>query len=111
MATAAVADPPVISMDVDPDEGSEDDGPVFAWLPPDDRLWRHPSELQNNPLPDRRGASVLRDLEHRVWAMALLAGAIGALLASGAAVIAGSFDRTTTVVRPVERVVDTGGPS
>jgi hypothetical protein len=30
---------------VDPDDGVEDEGPYFAWLPPDDRLWRHPSEV------------------------------------------------------------------
>jgi S1-C subfamily serine protease len=104
-------DPPVICVVVDHDEGIEDDGPVFAWLPPDDRLWRHPSELQENPLPAPGASSGLRDLEHRVWAMALLAGAIGALLASGAAVVAGQFDRSTTVVRPIERVVDPGGAS
>ena len=27
------------SEPVDPDDGLEDDGPYFAWLPPDDRLW------------------------------------------------------------------------
>ncbi len=94
-------------MAVDPDDGLEDDGPVFAWLPPDDRLWRHPSELYAEHRP-RSQAAVLRDLERRAWAMALLAGLVGAVLATGVSVAAGQFDRTTTVVRPVERVMDTG---
>jgi S1-C subfamily serine protease len=92
---------------VDPDDGLEDDGPVFAWLPPDDRLWRHPSELVMDPPPARRGGSAARELEHRIWTMALLAGLVGAVLATGVGVAAGRFDRSTTVVRPVERVVDT----
>jgi serine protease Do len=94
---------------VDSDDGLEDDDPVFAWLPPDDRLWRHPSELRTNPLFKRSAARGLHDLEHRVWAMALLAGVMGAVLATGVGVAVGRFDRTTTMVRPVERVVDTGG--
>ena len=40
--------------------------------------------------------------------MALLAGLVGAVLATGVGVAFGGFDRSTTVVRPVERVVDTG---
>jgi serine protease Do len=101
--------PPVIFVAVDSDDGLEDDDPVFAWLPPDDRLWRHPSELQTNPLLRRVSARGLHDLEHRVWAMAVLAGLIGAVLATGVGVAIGRFDSSTTVVRPVERVVDTGG--
>ena len=27
-----------------PEEGAEDDGPMRGWVPPDDRLWLHPSE-------------------------------------------------------------------
>jgi S1-C subfamily serine protease len=93
---------------VDSDDGLEDDDPVFAWLPPEDRLWRHPSELQTNPLLRHGSARGLRDLEHRVWAMAVLAGLMGAVLATGVGVAIGRFNRTTTVVRPVERFVDPG---
>jgi S1-C subfamily serine protease len=108
MPTAAAADTPVISETVDPDDSLEDEGPVFAWLPPDDRLWRHPSELLTDPLPFRGPVSGWRELEHRVWVLALIAGVVGAVLATGVGVAVGRFDRTTTVVRPVERVVDTG---
>jgi S1-C subfamily serine protease len=90
---------------VDPDDGLEEEEPVFPWLPPDDRLWRHPSELQTNPLPIVPGVAT-RTAEHRIWTVALLAGVIGALLASGVGVAAGTFQNSTTVVRPVERVLD-----
>jgi S1-C subfamily serine protease len=83
----------------------EGEDTLFPWLPPDDRLWRHPSELQTSPLPITTLPS--RESDHRLWAVALAAGLIGALLASGVGVAAGSFRQSTTVVRPVEQVVDT----
>jgi S1-C subfamily serine protease len=103
---SASATTPVTSVSVDPDDGIEEDGPDFPWLPPDDRLWRHPSELQTNPLPIVP-ATATRTTEHRMWTVALLAGVVGALLASGVGVAAGTFHHSTTVVRPVERVLDT----
>lgn len=106
---SAGAGPLVIFVAVDSDDGVEDDDPVFAWLPPDDRLWRHPSELRTNPMLKRGSARRLRDLEHRVWAMAVLAGVMGAVLATGVGVAVGGFDHSTTVVKPVERVADTSG--
>ncbi len=33
---------------MEPDDGPEEDGPFSPWLPPDDRLWRHPSEAPAN---------------------------------------------------------------
>ncbi len=138
---------------MEPDDGTEEDEPLFPWLPPDDRLWRHPSELATNPTDaapsdgepggghhpdhqrdhqpgrererdrarasDRAGAIALatrtttatgtalngRELDRRLWAVALLAGVVGALLASGAGVVAGEFHHGTTVVRPIEQVV------
>jgi serine protease Do len=97
---------PITSVNVDPDDGLEEDEPVFPWLPPDDRLWRHPSELQTNPIPIVPEVAT-RGTEHRIWTVAILAGVIGALLASGVGVAAGTFQNSTTVVRPVERVLDT----
>src|SRR5580704_3025835 len=36
----------------DPDDGAhEDDVPAPAWLPPEDRLWRHPSEVARHGQP------------------------------------------------------------
>src|SRR5690348_16506813 len=36
---------------VEPDDGTEEEGPFSPWLPPDDRLWRHPSEAPTDPEP------------------------------------------------------------
>ena len=83
----------------------EGDDTLFPWLPPDDRLWRHPSELHTSPLPTTSARS--RQFDYRLWTVALAAGLIGALLASGVGVATGSFRQTTTVVRPVERVAET----
>jgi S1-C subfamily serine protease len=94
---------------VDSDDGLDEDDPIFAWLPPEDRLWRHPSELRTHPLFKRHPIGFLRDLEHRAWAMALISGVTGAVLATAVGVAVGGFDKTTTVVRPVERVVDNSG--
>lgn len=137
---------PVTSVPVDPDDGLEEDEPLFPWLPPDDRLWRHPSELASslagsssaapNPAshptagtsegagagagaattPSGAGpasgaiatstAVAVRELDRRLWSVALLAGVVGALLASGAGVMAGQYHHSTTIVRPIEQVVD-----
>ena len=88
---------------MDPDDGLDDDGPLFAWLPPDDRLWRHPSEIRSDP-PTRPLSPVSlarRGTSTRTWTVAVLAGVVGALLASGLGVVSGAFGRSTTIVRPV----------
>lgn len=93
---------------MDPDDGIEGDEPLHSWLPPDDRLWLHPSEIATN-----RGGSVAlatREPDRRVWAVALLAGVVGALLASGAGVLTGGYHRSTTVIRPIEQVIDPTAP-
>ena len=57
------------------DDGWEEPGPL---LPPEDRLWRHPSETGQTPAlraAERR--------EPRLLTVALLGGVVGALLASG----------------------------
>ncbi|HEY2303174.1 MAG TPA: trypsin-like peptidase domain-containing protein, partial [Acidimicrobiales bacterium] len=94
---------------MEPDDGAEGgmegDDTLFPWLPPDDRLWRHPSELHTSPVPTTSARS--RQFDYRLWTVALAAGLIGALLASGVGVATGSFRQNTTVVRPVERVAET----
>lgn len=94
---------PVTSVSVDADDGLEEEGPLFPWLPPDDRLWRHPSEV----VAKRARPFILRDTDHRLWTVALVAGLVGALLTSGAGVMTGEFSRTTTVVRPIEQIEQT----
>src|SRR5437667_282746 len=55
------------------DDGLEDEPSVFRTPPlPDDRIWRHPSEL-----------APAGGYEARPWTIAVVAGMVGALLASG----------------------------
>lgn len=84
---------------MDPDDGVEEEGPLRPWLPPDDRLWRHPSEVasnQSHQVMVARGRRVSRQ-----WSVAIVAGLVGALLASGIGLAAGEFGGGTTILRPV----------
>ena len=81
-------------------------GRFLAWLPPDDRLWRHPSEApaihgsRRSPgapaagratiatSPDGRGSAARPPVCGRV---ALIAGVIGAVAASGIGMMTGAF--------------------
>jgi S1-C subfamily serine protease len=76
---------------MEPDEGRDDDEPIPPLLPPDDRLWRHPSELA--PRTPRR--------EGRPLAIAGLSGVIGALLATGVLTVTGTVRPRTDTVRTV----------
>jgi serine protease Do len=102
------------STDVDGEFGAEDDKPFFAWLPPEDRLWRHPSEsaaeAKPQPVPPpprgpRFGVSRLHPGDQfsarAVLTLAILAGAVGALTASGVGIFSGAWSQRTTVVDPV----------
>jgi putative serine protease PepD len=113
---------------VEPDEGPEEEGPFFAWLPPDDRLWRHPSERADAPQAEgapqharRRSGRIatltgrFRNTGTRIWIIAILAGLIGAVAASGIGMVTGVFERQTTVVHsvistgPAETLASQGG--
>jgi len=76
------------------DDGLDDDPSSYRTPPPpDDRLWRHPSEV----LPKRNAGE-------RTWLVASISGMVGALLASAVVVLAGGLnDRSTE--RVVERQV------
>lgn len=92
--------------DDDPDDESSANGPLH----PDDRLWRHPSEVGaaagTAPVPDRTRRP-------RVWSVALLAGLAGAAVALSTMALVGRIgsrdDRvdvsqgaaTTMLVNPV----------
>ncbi|MDQ2754795.1 MAG: hypothetical protein M3R71_04515, partial [Actinomycetota bacterium] len=94
------------------DDGLDDEGPLFAWIPPDDRLWRHPSESTAGAPPSPSPRSALhfgswRISSGRTWGVAVVAGVVGALLASGVGMMTGTFEQRTTVVQPV-RVMTPG---
>src|SRR5436190_24081788 len=100
---------------MDADDGLEDDEPVAGWLHPNDRLWRHPSELAATPWPassaafaapvapvaPTENATLARGgWQSRPWTIALLGGVIGALLSTGLMSISnGLSHRSTTVGR------------
>lgn len=83
---------------MEPDDGLDEEGPFPPWLPPDDRLWRHPSEVASAL---RQTRSVVAERVWRLWPAALIAGLVGALLASGIGAVAGEFAGSTTVVKSV----------
>lgn len=76
----------------------DDEGSGSAWLHPDDRLWRHPSEM---------GAALAASADRdgpRLWLVALLAGIIGSTFTTGLVAAAGGFNRHPVPVRSIERV-------
>src|SRR4051812_28439710 len=92
------------------DGGLEDDEPVFRPpLPPEDRLWRHPSEVGAEAgltggtpvVPAAR-----RHAAPRRWPLALVSGLVGALLATGLTIAAGRLDEPREKV-----VVERQGPA
>jgi S1-C subfamily serine protease len=86
---------------VDPDDELDDDDSSGVLLPADDRLWRHPSEVGSHLR--------VRASDHRTWAVALFAGMVGALLATGATIAAGGMrTRTVDELSPVVTVAATG---
>ena len=101
------------SKTVEPDDGMDEEGPFTPLLPPDDRLWRHPSEMHAaagshtgahpaySPTAGSTGLAADHPGVRRIWAVALVAGVIGALTASGVGMVTGVFEQQTTVVRSV----------
>src|SRR3954471_4197032 len=86
-----------------PDDDAEDDAPFGAPLPPDDRLWRHPSEMgsdgdkQHIVLVSNGGTSTARTL-----LIALFAGLVGAATTLGVVASTDAFVREHTSAPPVE---------
>jgi S1-C subfamily serine protease len=73
------------------DDGLDDDPSSYRTPPPpDDRLWRHPSEMRPKP-----------SAGDRTWLVASISGLVGALLASGVVIAAGGLTNHST-----ERVIE-----
>src|SRR2546422_706674 len=64
---------------MEPDDELDDDARPAGWVDPDDRLWRHPSEIggARRPSPPA-GRSLVRRGDLMLWRVAGLAGLIGA---------------------------------
>jgi len=107
---------------VEPDDELEGEGSRGPLLPPDDRLWRHPSELAfvggvsalpvvglGEGDPSGSGALVtrfsLRGGENRLWTVAIVSGVVGALLATAIVYAVGARTRDIPVPA-LERDVD-----
>lgn len=87
---------------MEPDDPLGDDELRAPLLPPDDRLWRHPSEVAAFGLPyEPSGGSGRRS---RTWAIAAAAAACGAVLGVGVVALAGAFEGRVRTVSVVERV-------
>jgi putative serine protease PepD len=74
-----------------PDDDGDEDAPVFGTpLPPDDRLWRHPSEV--GKAADTKPATTADGARHpRVWSIAVVSGLVGAVLTVGVVAAAGGL--------------------
>lgn len=80
--------------------GEGDDGSEFRPpLPPEDRIWRHPSEVAavSSTPSDRRGVPTDRR-GSRTVTVAALSGLVGASLSLGVLAALGTFDPGTTIV-------------
>lgn len=93
--------PSLSSEPVEPDDAFGDDEGRSPLLPPDDRLWRHPSEVvSSGPSFDRRG----RPRPRRLWLVAGLAGATSAVFTVGLIAVTGGLRERVRTVPAVERV-------
>ena len=92
------------------DDADDDDAPVGgAPLPPDDRLWRHPSELGMSVGSAFTASSTVADPRldtstTRLWAIAVVAGLIGSALSLGVVAVAGRLSDDAPTQAVVERV-------
>jgi len=112
---------------MDAEEGSserpgyepEDEPSHSPWLPPDDRLWRHPSEIKDNPSPSRTAgspgllgqlAAQMKDRRTSVWLVGLVSGVVGALLAGGILVLTGATANSGSSAPPITGPATTSAP-
>jgi putative serine protease PepD len=93
--------------DDDPAGDGEEEAPFTPPLHPDDRLWRHPSELPWAGLHRGAGQPATTGpapaATDRPWGLVLASGLVGAALALGAVAFLGGF-QPAQVERVVERV-------
>ena len=93
-----------MGLDDDADDDTVSAGPP---LPPDDRLWRHPSELREHGLgggPFALGPPASRQI---AWSVAVVAGLAGAALSIGVIALTGSLSPRVIERAVVEKVAVT----
>ncbi len=99
--------PPLPSGDAGDRHGEDeddlgDDQDVFRPpLPPDDRIWRHPSEVAAataSARPSRPRWTCARSRRRGILGLVTVSGLLGATVSLGAVAVLGGFGRDTTVV-------------
>lgn len=88
------------------DDADEEVGPSSPPLPPDDRLWRHPSEVHQHGLAGRPldVSPPSGSPRPATWAIALVAAVAGAMLSTGAMALTGSLSPGVVRRDTVEKV-------
>lgn len=91
-----------------PDDEADDDAPSAGPpLPPDDRLWRHPSELREHGLGGTAVALQPSGPRPITWSVAIVAGLAGAVLSTGVIALTGSLSPRVVERAVVEKVAVT----
>lgn len=93
-----------MSTDDDADDDVTGFGPP---LPPDDRLWRHPSELGQQGLSELATPVDDTGASRATWPLALVAGLAGAVLSTGVIAVTGRLSPQVIERQVVERVAVT----
>ena len=88
-----------------PFDADDDDAPVGGPpLPPDDRLWRHPSEVGAAALSGQTAAAAADASSNKMWAVAVVAGLIGSALSLGFVAASGGLSSEVVEKPVVEKV-------
>lgn len=88
------------------DDADDDVGGFDPPLPPDDRLWRHPSELASvgpaSATSPARGPTT--DRRSPAWPIAAVAGLVGAALSTAVLAVTGAFSTEVTERQVIEKI-------
>ena len=93
----------VVSMSTD-DDADDDVGGLRPPLPPDDRLWRHPSEVRLHGAGGPTPVAPHAPGRGTPWAIVLVAGLAGAVLASGIIAVTGRMSPDVVERHVIEKV-------
>ena len=91
------------------DDADDDLGGFDPPLPPEDRLWRHPSELASFGRPPGATTATRRGPTSRgpAWPIAVVAGLVGAALSTGLMAVTGTLSTDVVERSVVEKVAVT----
>src|SRR5688572_14892298 len=90
-----------------PDDDGDELDPPRPPLPPDDRLWRHPSELRVHGPAGTAVVVAAEGSRGAPWAVVLVAGLAGAVLAAGVLAVTGVISPQVVERQVVEKVAVT----